>query len=104
VSAGAFQTDICDVLDPAGSKKYAAIITGIPVVVPSGVEKIDGSMSSVLEMQGGKQIFPSLAKLVEDGTYRVPLPVRVIGHWLEELADVLDEVMAASGEKVVVTL
>lgn len=104
VSAGASQTDICDVLDPAGSKRYAAIITGIPVVVPKGVEKVDASMSFVLELQGGKQIFSSLTKLVEDGTYKMPLPVKVIGHGLEELADVLDQVMAASGEKVIVTL
>lgn len=104
VSAGASQTDICDLLDPTGSKRYAAIITGTPVFVPEGVDKIDVSMGSVVDMQGGKQLFPSLTKLVEEGTYRVSLPVRVIGHGLEELADVLDEVMTVSGEKVIVTL
>lgn len=104
VSAGASQTDICDLLDPSGSKKYAAVITGIPVVVPEGVHKIDVSMGSVVEMQGGEQLFPSLTKLVEEGTYRVSLPVRVVGRGLEQLADVLDEVMTVSGEKVIVTL
>lgn len=104
VSAGAFQTDICDVLDPTGSKKYAAIITGIPVAVPRGVEHLDVSMGSVLNMQGGKQVFPMLGKLVEDGVYKLPLPVRILGHGLDHVADVLDEVMTVSGEKLIVTL
>lgn len=104
VSAGASQTDIYDVFDLQGSKKYAAVMTGIPVTVPNGVNKVDVSMSSVLDMQGGMQVFPSLTKLVEDGIYRVSLPVRVVGHGLEELGNVLYEVMAASGEKVVMTL
>ena len=104
VSAGASQTDISDVLDPAGSKKYAAVITGVPVSVPDGVHKFDVSARSMIDMQGGKQLIPSLTKLVEDGMYRVPLPVRVVGHGLEELPNVLDEVKTVSGEKVVVTL
>ena len=104
VSAGASQTDICDVLDPTGSKKYAAVITGVSVTVPKGVEHFDVSMSSVLDMQGGKQVFPILGKLVEDGVYKLPIPVRIVGHGLDKLADVLDEVMAVSGEKMVVTL
>ncbi|KAF2802622.1 putative quinone oxidoreductase [Mytilinidion resinicola] len=104
VSAGASQTDICDVFDAAGSKKYAAVITSIPVPVPDGVVKLDVRGWSITEMQGGMQLIPSLTKLVEDGTYRVPLPVRVVGHGLEQLPDVLDEVKTVSGEKVVVTL
>jgi threonine dehydrogenase-like Zn-dependent dehydrogenase len=104
VSAGASQTDICDLLDPMGSKKYAAVVTGTPVVVPEGVDKIDVSMGSMVDMRGGKQLFPSLTKLVEEGIYRVSLPVRVAGHGLEELADALDEAMTVSGEKVIVTL
>lgn len=104
VSAGASHTDISDVLDPAGSKRYTAIITGVPVPVPEGVNKLDVSAWSMVDMQGGKQLIPSLTKLVEEGKYRVPLPVRVVGHGLEELPNVLDEVKTVSGEKVVVTL
>lgn len=104
VSAGASQPDISDVLDPAGSKGYAAVVTGITIPVPEGVNKLDVSAWSMLDMQGGKQLIPSLTKLVEEGNYRVPLPVRVIGHGLGELSNVLDEVETVSGEKVVVTL
>ncbi|KAA8644276.1 hypothetical protein EYZ11_002835 [Aspergillus tanneri] len=104
VSAGASQTDISDVLNPFGCKRYAALITGVQVPVPEGVNKLDVSALSVVDQPGGKQLIPSITKLVEEGTYRVPLPVRVVGHGLEELPNVLDEVKTVSGEKVVVTL
>ncbi|MCJ1384100.1 hypothetical protein MMC17_007216 [Xylographa soralifera] len=104
VSAGASQPDICDVLDPAGEKRYAALLTGVPVAVPEGVQKVEVSMWSVLDMQGGKMLIPALTRLVEEGVYRVPLPVRVVGRGLEELGGVLDEVRGVSGEKVVVVL
>lgn len=104
VSAGASQTDISDVLDSAGSKRYAAVMSSVPVPVSEAVNKLDVNAWSMLDMQGGKQLIPSLTKLVEEGKYRVPLPVRVVGHGLEELPNVLDEVKTVSGEKVVVTL
>jgi len=104
VAAGASQTDISDVLGPAGFKRYAAIVTGVPISVAEGVNKLDVSAWSMPDMQGGKQLIPSLTRLVEEGKYRVPLPVRVVGHGLEELSNVLDEVKTVSGEKVVVTL
>lgn len=104
VSAGASQTDICNVFDPAGSKRYAAVITGVLVPVSKGINKLDVSAWSFIDMQGGKQLIPSLTKLVEEGTYKVPLPVRVVGHGLEELPNVLDEIKTVSGEKLVVTL
>lgn len=104
VSAGASQPDICDVLDPAGFKGYAAIVTGVTVPVPKGVKKLDVNAWSMFDLQGGKELIPALTKLVEEGKYRLPLPVRVVGHGLEELSNVLDEVKSVSGEKVVVTL
>ena len=104
VSAGASQKDISDVFDPAGSKRYAAVLTGVEVTVPEGVNKLDVNAWSMFDMQGGKQLIPSLTKLVEEGKYRVPLPVRAVGHGLEVLGIVLDEVKSVSGEKVVVTL
>ena len=104
VSAGASQTNITDVFDPNGSRRYAAVVTGVTVQVPEGVTKLDASAYSMYDMQGGKQLLPSLTELVEKGIYRVPLPVRVLGHGLAELPNVLDEVKTVSGEKVVVTL
>lgn len=104
VAAGSSQTDISDVLDPKGSKKYAAVVTGNPIAVPEGVTMLNVMAYDLLDVPGNEQLFPSLTKLVESGTYRVPLAVRVVGHGLEELPSVLDEVKSVSGEKVVLTL
>ena len=104
VSAGASQTNISNVLDPAGSRKYATVNTGVPVSVPEAVIKYDVNAWSMFDIPGGKQLIPLLTKLVEDGTYKVPLPVKVVGHGLDELPNVLDEVKTASGEKVILTM
>lgn len=104
VSAGAAQTDIRDALDPAGSKLYAASVTSVNVPVPDGVTRSDIDGWSLLEMQGGKLIFPALTELVEQGKYRLPVSVKVVGHGLEEIPMVMDEVLEVSGEKLVVKL
>lgn len=104
VAAGVSQTDICDVLDKSGSKRYSAVITGVDVPVPEGVNKIIASANFALEGPGGDGIIPALTKLVEDGVYKLPLPVRVVSHGLEKLPSVLDEITKASCEKLVLTL
>ena len=104
VAAGASQTDISDVFDPSGSKRYAAVITGVVVPVPNGVTKLDVNAWDMVGAPGGKQVMPSLTRLVEEGIYRLPVPVRVVGHGLENLPGVLDQVKTVSGEKLVLTL
>lgn len=104
VRAGGIQTDICDTLDPAGAKKYAFVLTGIDVKVPEGVTKSSISGWSIFDVEGGMQIIPALTKLVEEGKYKVPLPVNVVGHGLEEIPNVMDRLQTASGEKLIVTL
>jgi hypothetical protein len=104
VASGAVQRDVCDTLDPTGSKMYAASITGIDVPVPKGVTKVEISGWALTELQGGQHVIPSLTKLVEENKYRVPLPVKVVAHGLEKVPDVMDQSLSASGEKLVVTL
>ncbi|KAJ9616822.1 hypothetical protein H2200_000541 [Cladophialophora chaetospira] len=104
VSAGASQTDICEVLDPAGSKIYAALVTGVPVPVRDGVTHVEVDGWSIVDMQGGKSILPALTGLVEQGKYKLPVSVKVAGHGLEQIPKVMDEVLNLSGEKLVVKL
>lgn len=104
VSAGADQADAVDVFKADGRKKYAAVVTRAPWTLPGGVKKVDVGAWDMLQVNGGEKLIPSLTRLVEDGTHRVPLPVRVVGHGLEQLPEVMDEVTRVSGEKVVVTL
>lgn len=104
VSAGASQTDICDVIDPSGSKKYASLMTGVEVPVPQDVTKFDVIGSSLVKLQDREAIVQALTRLVEEDKYKLPVPVRVVGHGLEQLPSVMDEVMSVSCEKLVVTL
>ncbi|RYP76428.1 hypothetical protein DL769_003634 [Monosporascus sp. CRB-8-3] len=98
VAAGANQTDICDTLDSGGPKRYAGVITGQKIPVPPGVNFVDASALSMWTMPGGLELIPSLTALVEEGKYRVPLPVRVLAHGLEELPKVMDEIQRASAD------
>ncbi|KAF2754214.1 putative quinone oxidoreductase [Pseudovirgaria hyperparasitica] len=104
VSAGASQTDICNVFYDAGPKRYVAVVTGVPVPVPEDVTLLEANAWTMMGVEGGNEIIASLTKLVEGGIYRTPLPVRNVGHGLETLPDVLDEVVKASGEKLLLSL
>jgi NADPH:quinone reductase-like Zn-dependent oxidoreductase len=104
VASGAVQKDVFDAFDPAGSKMYAASITGVDVPVPEGVTKLEISGWALLDLQGGQHVIPSLTKLVEELNYKVPLPVKVVGHGLEQVPEVMDQSLSASGEKLVVML
>jgi NADPH:quinone reductase-like Zn-dependent oxidoreductase len=104
VASGAVQTNVCDALNPAGSMMYAASITGVDVPVAEGVTKVEISGWALLGLQGGEHVIPTLTKLVEENKYKVPLPVKVVGHGLEQVPDVMDQSLRASGEKFVVTL
>lgn len=104
VAAGVTQTDICNTLASSGPKKYAAVISGLTVPVPDGVTRFDVSGWSLIDMPGGEEVIPALTDLVEDGKYKVPLPVKVVGHGLEEIPGVMDQVKNVSGAKLVVTL
>jgi NADPH:quinone reductase-like Zn-dependent oxidoreductase len=104
LAAGATQTDICDSLDPTGSKKYSSVTCGITVPVPEGVTKFEVDGMILLEIEGGERVIPALTDLIEGGRYQVPLPVSIVGNSLSEIADVMDDVKTVSGTKLVVKL
>jgi NADPH:quinone reductase-like Zn-dependent oxidoreductase len=104
VGAGGSQTDICDTFDRSGAQKYAFVITGVVPKVPDGVTKYACSGWSIFDVEGGMQIIPSITKLVEEGKYKVPLPINVVAHGLEQIPAVMDKTKTVSGEKLIVTL
>ena len=104
VGSGSQQTDIFQVFDPSQSKLYSSVFTGVDIPVPEGVTKQNISGWSIFAVQGGKAIIPALTKLVEAGTYKLPLSVKVVGHGLDHIADCLDLTKTVSGEKLVVTV
>lgn len=104
VGAGFSQTHICDAFDPLGSKKYAAVVTGVDIKVPDGVTKISVSGEAIFHVQGGMHIIPALTKLVEEGKYKVPLPINIVGHGLDKISAALDTLPTVSGQKLIVTV
>lgn len=104
VGSGASQTDIYDTLDPNGSKKYGALVTSKSATVPEGVTKIETGGWTLLGMPGGEQVIPALTELIESGNYKLPAEVKVVGHGLEQIPEVMDQVRGVSGQKLIVTL
>lgn len=104
VSAGATQTDICDVYAPSGPKIYAAVLTGVPVTVQAGVEHLEVNMWALADKGIYQQVMSSLTKMIESGEYKIPLPIRIVGKELEDIPEALDMVKSASGEKLVIAL
>jgi NADPH:quinone reductase-like Zn-dependent oxidoreductase len=104
VGSGASQTDIFTAFDPAGSRKYAALLTGKEFEVPEGVDKSDVNAGVLAELEGGKLVIPALTQLVEDGKYKVPLPVKIVGNGLGQVPEAMDLLKTVSGEKLIVAL
>ncbi|KPI34372.1 Enoyl LovC [Cyphellophora attinorum] len=104
VASALWQRDIFDTLHPDQSKLYAAIVTGKEIGVPDGVTKKMVSGWAITSVAGGDSIMAALTELMENGRYRMPLPVRVVGKGLLEIDAAVDRVDKASGEKFVVVL
>lgn len=104
VAAGAKDVGICDVLDPKGLKRYGAVVTGAEIKVPEGVSLSVNDGWEITTMQGGKSVLPTLTKLVEQGKYRLPVPVKVEGHGLEQIPSAVENLHKVSGMKIIVTV
>lgn len=72
--------------------------------VPEGVTKLETGGWTLLGMPGGEQVIPSLTQLIEEGRYKLPAEVKVVGHGLEQIPEVMDQVRGVSGQKLIVTL
>ena len=104
VSAGVTQEGVEGVLDRDGAMKYAEVLAGPPLPEFEGVARYKINGSTLVEMPGGETVVPGLTALMEQGTYKLPVPVRVVAHGLAEIPNVLDMTKTVSGEKLVVTL
>ena len=104
VGAGAQQPDIGDVFNPIGPKNYAAIANGSILPHMEGVTKLDVYGVEFVDQRNGARVFSSLYEVIEDGMYRVALPVKVVGDGLEQIPPGMELVKSASGQKLVVTL
>lgn len=104
VGAAAGMQNVADLFDSAGERHFAAVINGSPIPELKGVTVTPVNGYELVHMQGSEQVIPGLTELVESGAYKVPFPVKTVGHGLQAIAKAMDMTEAVSGEKLVVRL
>lgn len=106
VGAGRTQSNMFDIFDPAGSKRYAQVWTGDDEIqVPEGVDSVLFRSRDLSQIPGHENVMKALQKLLENGAYKLPLPLRIVGQGLDGLKQGLDIARGGvSGEKLIVNL
>jgi threonine dehydrogenase-like Zn-dependent dehydrogenase len=106
VGAGSTQRHLFEGFDSNGPKRYAQVWTGDEEIeVPSGVDSILFRGRDITKLQGGNNIMLALQTLLEEGKYKLPLPVHKVGDGFDALEMGLKLMRkGVSGEKLVVTI
>ncbi|KAJ5658884.1 hypothetical protein N7507_005335 [Penicillium longicatenatum] len=106
VGAGGMQPDVFNVLCKGGPQRYAQVWTGNEEIqAPSGVDSVMFRGRDLPQLPGNANIVQALGTLLQQGKYKVPLPVRIVGQGLEGLGKGLEMMrQGVSGEKLVVHL
>ena len=105
VTAAATQPAIFTALNPKGPKIYSQPVTGQNVEVPEGVKSTGIFGQQIFDTKGGMDALPGLANLVQNGKYKLPAKVEVLGKGFGTIEPGLDKLMkGASGTKYVVSL
>ncbi|KAL2691584.1 hypothetical protein Neosp_001973 [[Neocosmospora] mangrovei] len=105
VTAAAEDPGLFKTLDNNGPRLYSQVFTGAKVSAPEGVNQTVVFGRNVFDAPGGKGAMAGLGKLLEEGTYKLPVPIKVIGKGWNAVGDgLLDFEARGSGEKLVVSL
>jgi NADPH:quinone reductase-like Zn-dependent oxidoreductase len=106
VGAGRTQRDIFEALNPHGAKIYAQVWTGDDEIqAPDSVNSIMFRGRDLPQLPGNQNIVRTLAQLLEDDRYKLPLQVHHVGHGLSALEKALVLMrQGVSGEKLVVSI
>ena len=107
VNAAADNLSLLETLQPGGS--FVEVLTGHNVPsdsVPAGVKHLRVMAAKVFDKPGTEHLYSSLAKLIDDGRYKLPLPITVVGKGWDAIGLGLLTLMkqGVSGTKLVVTL
>lgn len=90
VSAAVSQPAAFLALDNNGPKLYSEVITGDKVQVPEGINATVAFAKNALGAEGGMTLIQTLSTLLEDGLYRVPIPVQIVGEGYSKIEEGLD--------------
>lgn len=105
VAGGAARPDIYATLRDDGPKEVGEVSTGASIEVPEGVSRTVAFGRQILKSEGGEGAMKALGKLVEEGSYKVPVRVEVVGRGLEAIAGGLEKLRSGtSGTKLVVVV
>lgn len=89
-----------------GPKNFAEVATGQNVKdIPADIKHHLIFGRTLFDAPGGSNALAALGKLVDDGKYKLPVPVTVVGKGIEALGQGLETLSSGvSGTKLVVTL
>jgi threonine dehydrogenase-like Zn-dependent dehydrogenase len=105
VGAAAGQPAVFSALDPKGPKLYSQVATGSAVDIPDGVSATLIRGPELFARPEGDRLLPGLAELLENGKYRLPVCVEVVGKGLNAIEPGLRRLQrGVSGTKLVVSL
>lgn len=105
VTAASDQPAVFDTLDPNGPKLHAYPIGGLNVEVPKGVTSTGIIAGMIFNKVGRPPVMSSLTDLLQNGKYKVPIKVEVVGHGFEAIGPAVDRLKkGVSGTKCVVSV
>ncbi|KAK0622799.1 chaperonin 10-like protein [Immersiella caudata] len=107
VAGAGEDSSLFSVLNKGGPNLYTNVFTGKEVNAPEGVKatKVFAHMMFVTPDPDGAPAMARLADLVDEGKYKLPLEIEVVGTGLEEIGGGLEKLKkGVSGSKLVVAL
>ncbi|KAK0718479.1 putative alcohol dehydrogenase [Lasiosphaeria miniovina] len=105
VAGAAGEPDLFDVLRKDGPRLYSQVFTGDKIAVPEGVVGTPVFGRMTFQTPGGMNAMSKLVDLVDEGTFKLPLQVQVVGKGLDGIGPGLEKLKAGvSGTKYVVSL
>lgn len=105
VAAAASQPNVFDALSSDGPRVYSQVYTGDNVQAPEGVNAAVSFGRQIFGEPGGLEAMSTLVRLIEEGKYKLPVKVEIVGKGFEAIPAGLDRLMkGVSGTKLVVSL
>ncbi|KAL6716889.1 hypothetical protein ACLMJK_004801 [Lecanora helva] len=105
VAAGASMKEIYDTLSEDGPREVGEVMAQPPAAVPEGVKRTMAFGRQLFERPGGKSAMSTLAAMIEEDKYKLPIRVENVGSSFEAIPKGLERLKGGvSGTKLVVTV
>ncbi|KAH8165076.1 hypothetical protein CIB48_g3151 [Xylaria polymorpha] len=91
VGAGAEASAVYEALKGDGPKLYSLVITRLGVKLPEGLQATMVGAQSIIDSD--RSAMKYLTRLLEEGKYKLPVKVEMVGNGLQVIEENLDKVM-----------